>query len=52
MNLKKNSKTFVTTSQQKKNIVAPLSFSNFPVKLIFWGNICIFCLDKSIPMSL
>ena len=35
-----------------KNIVAPSSSSNFPVKLISQGIFVFACLDKSIPMSL
>ena len=35
-----------------KNIVATLSSSNSPVKLIYWGIVEFVCLGKSILMSL
>ena len=35
-----------------KNIVAALSSSNFPMKLICWGMVVFVCFDKSMPMSL
>ena len=36
----------------KKNILASSSFSNFPVKLIYWGILMFVYLGKSLPMSL
>ena len=35
-----------------KNIVAPSSSSNFPVKIICWEILVFFCRDKSMPISL
>ena len=33
-----------------KNIVAALSFSNFPVKLFFWEILVFVCLHKFMPI--
>ena len=35
-----------------KNIVAPSSSSNLPVKLICWAIFVFACLGKSVPMSI
>ena len=36
---------------ETKNIVAPLSSSNFSTKLIFWGILVFVYLDKSMPIN-
>ena len=35
-----------------KDIVAPSSSYNFPMKLFCWGILVFVCLDKPMPMSL
>ena len=46
MNLKKTFRTVFYYFSAIKNIVAPLSSSNFPIKLSCWGILPFVCQDK------
>ena len=49
---KENLETVFSCFWATKNIVAPSSPSNFPVKLICWATVVFVCLDKYMAMSL
>ena len=49
---KEKFKTIFHCFWETKNITAPLSSSNFSIKLICWVIIVFICRDKSVPISL